>query len=126
MREILFRGKCLDNGEWVYGYLIREPSGKSFIGTYAPIGSYWDWVEVEPETVGQYTGMLDEEENKIWEGDILTDAFKENYVMRYADVDGRFYGKRLGCLVDTKFEWFHGAMVLGNCFDNPELSEEQT
>lgn len=57
MREILFRGKRIDNGEWVYGYLQQEDK----------INLYY----VKKETIGQFTGLLDKNGNKIFEGDIL-------------------------------------------------------
>lgn len=77
-REILFKAKRLDNGEWVEGSLLQTTavSLKSFI---VPSACYtfgkWDWIgitEVDSDTICQYTELDDEFGNKIWENDIVT------------------------------------------------------
>lgn len=80
-REIIFRGKRIDNGEWVYGWLFKDLfSGKLCIqqatfkvfedtghGSVLSVSK-----EVDPETVGQYINLLDANKNKLFEGDIVS------------------------------------------------------
>lgn len=123
MCEIMFRGKRLDNGEWALGYLIQEPSGKTFIGTYAVTGSYWDWAEVDQTTVGQYSGLADKFYFKIFSGDVVrvsTKCFEGTFVARF----------EAGCfiLVDESgftitVQNYHRSEleVIGNIHDKPNL-----
>lgn len=78
MREILFRGKRIDNGEWVEGYYVHLYDGKGneshriYTGySETDCGDFYpEWFEVDPETVGQFTGICDNNRKKIFEGDI--------------------------------------------------------
>lgn len=67
MREIIFRGKRVDNGDWVEGYYFQ-------LGSYHYIRSDIHMWEVDPRTVGQFTELTDERGMRIFEGDITQDG----------------------------------------------------
>lgn len=77
MREIIFRAKRKDNGEWVQGYLVKMFSALNIIDKNNENIVY----EIIPETVGQFTSLTDKNGKKIFEGDIV----------RYCDEDCYYY-----------------------------------
>lgn len=153
MEEIKFRGKRLDNGEWVYGSLVV--ADKQFfiiIGTtrfYPELSgrsplAFMDWYEVDPATVGQYTGLRNKNGKEIYEGDICrvsSDAFYSNsyatleeswklmmqvVFCNYAFIFRCLQDKHLEILLaETLWEDFE-IEIVGNIYDNPELLEQSS
>ena len=125
MREILFRGKRKDNGEWVEGYYLRI--GKRhyiFTGMIDIINNIPDLIryEVIPETVGEYTGFADKNDKKVFEGDIcLTSENGLPFIIEWNAYECSFYWRDI-----IKVGEFYGGVakssnVIGNRHDNPEL-----
>ena len=119
MREILFRGRIKDTREWVFGYVELDGVNEAF---------YIYGFEVEPETIGQFTGLTDKNGKKIFENDIL----QFDYIGKNLGVNGiafvNFQNGKFGV------EWGHHKEfvcldgfanttleVIGNIVDNPEL-----
>ena len=131
MREIIFRGKRKDNGEWVYGDLYHDWSWlytKPDIKIANNMGKF----PVIPETVGQCTGLTDKNGKKIFDGDIIrhyNDVINpENfatYIIQHDERHCRFVGylhknwsAQLCSDLRDKYE------IIGNIHDNPDLLEK--
>ena len=150
MREILFRGKLIDNGEWLEGSFLNDRDGSFYICPAVSDISYGDggnrrrigcWYKVAPSTVGQYTGLKDKNGKRIFEWDIL-------HIAKIADGLGGYYQTPFDYPVNVVVKWdlcawmwetlcedkryisFPGAWchyeceVIGNITDNPELLEK--
>lgn len=134
MREILFKAKRKDNGEWVEGYYRADQD----LDTHYICG--WNYYasengleresfeeEIDPDTICQYTGITDKNGRKIWENDIVY-TFEESSksflinVIKFEEGCFKVFAKcylpmHLDNYTKSDFE------VIGNIFDNPELLE---
>lgn len=159
MRTIKFRGKSIDSGEWLYGYLTPSPKPQIYLNAKYSISVSTEILhsvdryiyEVETETVGQFTGLLDKNGKEIYEGDVIRITEYENKGMPLFDKEnleqfsldelkGKITGEDLSVVAFdeggffTNDYWFHaffGDMrksnpiyeleVLNNIHDTPEL-----
>lgn len=123
MREIKFRGKRDYDGKWIHGAYMSYSSTKETQSHYIiPEGNRTLFYRVTPETVGQYTGIDDNNGNKIFEGDIV-DILTENEEIGVVECfNGAFIVKADGFCLDF-LNNINGTdvSVVGNIHDNPEL-----
>lgn len=140
MREILFRAKAINrepdreyvtnykNGDWVYGFVTKLKDKR--YGSFAEMKNT-DGVcriEVDCDTIGQFTGLRDKNGTKIFEGDIVktnqyqrsigTDTFTIEFV------EGNYYLCHDGCTAWTLRTFIEEVEVIGNIYDNPDLIKE--
>ena len=143
MREILFRGKRTINGDWVYGDFVHGNKRKSLrdsIFVYDSETQSFNDYEINPSTLGQYTGLKDKNGKRIFDGDIL-------HIARIADGLCGYYQPPLDYHVNVVVKWdlcawmwetlcedkryisfpdawcHYECEVIGNIHDNPELLE---
>lgn len=132
MRQIKFRGKRVDNGEWVYGDLTRYSERMSYITADLVEGEVY---QVYTSTVGQYTGLKDKNGKEIFEGDIVTanwyDYDEPNHCITgivefsqgwgaywIADYETKEFSEINGC---GFYAW--DIEIISNIHDNPDLLE---
>ena len=151
MREILFRGKRVDNGEWIEGYAVKgnDKKGQMFIAKSIGVSFFTGGItadEVISETVGQYTGLIDKNGKKIFEGDICQVVYLDrrlnsngkHYDVENVMIEEVVFEKGTFCFKITfedialyrpigfktyekqKIKYFE---LIGNIHDNPELLE---
>lgn len=147
MREILFRGKAKaiagcpynngkSDGEWVFGYIFRD-LGAMKIRQFEPDRPECNDYEVDPETVGQYTGLTDKNGKRIFEGDIcrfkrfndvhvgeiVFNVTTASFIMWYQSIVGAYGEKATHQMLLSVCDDIE---VIGNIYDNPELLGGET
>ena len=121
-REPLFKAKRVDNGAWVEGSLIGNDV---IVGKIVEFEEDYFctefWYKVDPETVGQFTGMTDKKGKKLFEGDVYSMGEKNILYVVIFD-KSQFIGKQVGnrSLAGLEY-WKSDIEIIGNVYDNPEL-----
>lgn len=145
MRDILFKAKRKDNGEWVEGLLWKKKykSDKIFISCFPDEDDNEEAYVIDANTICQYTGLTDKNGNKIWEHDIVhlfgIDTIRKydwKAVVEFGNPNGLYswgyqlkpighfeYNEDILCWVDMEEANIY-CEVIGNIFDNPELIGE--
>lgn len=135
MREILFKAKRIGDDGWVEGYYQKR---HNFLGNEEhlifPVDSHtvWEYTEINPETLCQFTGLCDKNGKRIWENDILMAHLDESYPedAAYETVEWGVAGwvmyeaNSIDRQYIDEFDLEHYEVV-GNIFDNPELLQEE-
>ncbi len=128
-REILFRGKRADTGEWIEGY-FGQSIDSFIIQDYGLVAGRFEVFKVIPETVGQYTGLTDIHGVKIFEGDIIEAHLDELFpdlaitlIVVWSDYG--WFGRDMEGNVDSlERKWVSDFFeIIGNIHDNPDLLE---
>lgn len=135
MREILFRGKRIDNGEWVEGYYAFVDNvhyiytGELYNGGLYVVAERF---EIDQSTICQYTGLTDKNGRKIFEGDIICNHYDDEHpedecfcVVVWDKTSWKIRENGSADLVEPDEHDTEGGEVIGNIFDNPELMEDE-
>ncbi len=133
MREILFRGKDIDTGNWVEGWYLRHPFSRwPLKDVITPAeeaeNGHHHYVEVDPATVGQYTGLKDKNGQRIFEGDVVEVDLEEQpsacLVGVVHFVNGVYMLKHISSALSL-CAYRNYCTVIGNVHDNPEPPKEE-
>lgn len=145
MREIIFRGKRVDNGKWVYGYYMEDGLNNHYIIEIKKnndkdyhYGKTYRYVEIIPKTIGQFTGLYDKDKKPIYDGDIIdihqTINGYNQFVIEYKDYgfSAKYYNQK----ENKAIRWYEYDLdelfdvnesdkeieLIGNIYDNKSLS----
>lgn len=137
MREILFKARRKDNGEWIEGYYQKRyclSDNEESLIFHVDSYKVWEYAEIIPETLCQFTGLCDKNGNKIWENDIFQYTDKtmvtQKDLIEYNETHASFVRLRNTEKLGLQYLWIdeatcnHGE-VIGNIFDNKELLQEE-
>lgn len=135
MREILFKTKREDTGEWV-GCICTVTNERIYIAGIYPLGDEpsisGQFHDIRPETICQYTGLTDKNNRQIWENDIckistvLIDEEDGFFVVKWDNDGARFVLEGDSLVLDFDNVYGTECEVIGNVFDDPELMEGET
>ena len=129
MREILFKAKRIDNGEWIEGNHVYLENAHYIVPLYIE----WNeteqrespmFIRVDRKTLCQYTGFEDENKKRIWENDIVKHEQSETIgTVKWYQEDYAGWCVDDVVIDEQQFtdEMWSECEVIGNCFDNPEL-----
>lgn len=133
MRQTLFRAKTLNEGEWVYGMTIGHGTiDRKKHNLYMEVAPD-KWKGIDPETVGQFTGLLDKNGKEIYEGDIILygGSIQHEVVFRHGAFGYLLYGGEFVSYAGNTNFTFNPLNrskeheVIGNIYDNPELISDK-
>ena len=119
MREILFKAKRINNGEWVEGYYLFYSNDHIIMETNKNGILYH---RIDQNTLCQYTGLTDKNEKKIWENDVVKDT--DIHLLGFVEYDeehGMYVINEVNDGYQNFQEFWSCTEVIGNIFDNPEL-----
>lgn len=129
MRTIKYRGYNRKNKQWLYGFYLQNRGAHFVCPDEFATGKTWEDYEVDPDTVGQFTGLLDKNGKEIYEGDIVQCG---DFVYQVVYEGKRYASFGLRRSKDLFMHYFGEAMeasectVIGNIHDNPELLKQIT
>ena len=141
MQEILFRGKCLDGGIWIEGHYVKVAYWSDGKPTHVlfrqdaelfPRSEFTSWDEIDPSTVCQYTGVTDRTGRKVFEHDIISVEYEEEwwsrvwyeqYEVYFSDKYHAYRARHANGDDYSLLEFDRYCTVIGNTIDNPKLME---
>jgi len=124
----IYRGKRVDNGEWAFGCNSYDGAGRNTIDVINNLDEYEEMFVIDPDTLGQCTGLKDKTGTLIWEGDIIqqqiNDYVCERRAIKWDDNTASFICGAINNIRYYIFADTETIEVIGNIHDNPELLRE--